>query len=273
MLPDYHIHTPLCKHAEGQLQDFLAAAQKLNLPEICFTDHAPNPDNYDQKHRMSIDDFAVYTKSVHSLQSSSAPLVLIGVEADYYQGCERFLRKWLPRQNLDIVIGSVHYIGHWGFDNPDERQVWDNVDIAGTWRTYFELIGKLADTHLFDVIGHFDLPKKFGHSPGNDAIKEMVQPVLDKIARAQMAIEINSSGLRRPVKEIYPSIMLLELARARGIPICFGSDAHNPNEVGFEFAAALEWARMAGYSEAVRFSGRHKVPYSLPCKSQINTNK
>jgi len=264
MVPDYHIHTPFCKHAEGELGEFLETARRKNLPEICFTDHVPNTDNYDQKHRMSIDEFKLYEEKVLSLSSSNGPSILFGVEADYYNGCERFLEEWLPRQKLDLVIGSVHYINNWGFDNPDEREVWDNVDVGGTWREYFELIGRLADTRLFDVVGHFDLPKKFGYSPGEHAIKEMVRPVLEKIARAQMAIEINTSGLRKQVREIYPSLILLGMEREYGIPICFGSDAHKPEEVGYEFAAALDLARKAGYTEAVRFSGRRKIKYCLP---------
>lgn len=264
MLPDYHVHTPFCKHAEGELEEFLEAARQKNLPEICFTDHVPNPDNYDPEHRMSVDEFELYEKKVLSLSSSNGPSVLIGVEADYYKGCERFLGEWLPRQKLDMVIGSVHYINNWGFDNPDEREVWDNVDVGSTWREYFELIGRLVETNLFDVVGHFDLPKKFGYSPGERAIKEMVRPILDKVARAKMAIEINTSGLRKPVREIYPSLMLLEMARDYGILICFGSDAHKPDEVGYNFAAGLELARSAGYSEAARFSERKKIKYALP---------
>lgn len=282
MIPDYHIHTPFCKHAEGELGEFLEAARQRNLPEICFTDHAPNPDDYDQKHRMKMEEFELYKEKVFSLLSRlrhnaprlvagsftfNEPSILFGVEADYYNGCERFLRKWLPRHEFDLVIGSIHYINNWGFDNPDEREVWDNVDVADTWRKYFELIGRLADTHLFDVVGHFDLPKKFGYTPGEHAIKEMIFTVMEKIARAQMAIEINTSGLRRPVREIYPSLLLLKMARDHGIPICFGSDAHKPDEVGYEFAAALKLAQSAGYSEAVRFSARHKKNYVLPANT------
>ena len=268
MIPDYHIHTPLCKHAEGKMEDFFQAARQMNLPEICFTDHVPNPDNYDSQHRMSIGEFDLYRETVLALAASSAaPAVLFGVEADYYNGCERFLRKWLPRHKFDLVIGSIHYINNWGFDNPDEREVWDNVDVAGTWREYFDLVGRLADTHLFDVVGHLDLPKKFGYTPGEHAIREMAGPAMKKIAVAQMAIEINTSGLRKPVREIYPSILLLKMAREHGIPVCFGSDAHKPDEVGYEFAPALEWAGKAGYSEAVRFSARHKKSYPLPVKN------
>lgn len=263
MLPDYHIHTALCKHAEGTIAEYLEAARQKKLPEICLTDHAPNPDHYDQKHRMTLDQFDSYREMVRAAQGGSPP-VLFGLEADFYEGGEKFLRAWLPRREFDLVLGSIHYIRNWGFDNPAEREVWDSVDVAATWREYFALLGRLADTRLFDVIGHFDLPKKFGYFPPEKQMKTMLQSALDKIARAGMAIEINTSGLRKPIKEIYPGRLALELARERQIPVCFGSDAHQPGEVGHEFAAALAWARKAGYTRAVRFAGRKKIPYDLP---------
>ena len=279
MLADYHIHTELCHHAEGEASAFRARAVNLGLPEICFTDHVPNPDGYDPVNRMRLDQFPLYRTMVADLARTSQPaiakamagkpVVLFGVEADYYDGCERFLQDWLPRQKFDLVIGSVHYIDNWGFDNPDERHVWDSVDVTNTWRTYFNLIGKLADcrladSRLADVVGHLDLPKKFGHRPSDRDLKEMAQPVLDRVGKAGMAIEINSSGLRRPVHEIYPSALLLSLAKERGIPICFGSDAHRPEEVGWRFDASLALARSVGYTHAVQFRQRQPRPYALP---------
>lgn len=264
MLPDYHIHTPLCKHAEGALAEYLERARQLSLPEICVTDHAPNPDGYDPAHRMSEAEFRDYLAMIRNASRPGLPLLLTGIEADYYPGCERFLEKWLARNSFDLVIGSIHYLDNWGFDNPDEREVWDNVDVTNTWREYFKLLGRLADTRLFDTIGHFDLPKKFKYCPPPEAIREMVAPALDKVARADMAIELNTSGLRKPVREIYPSGLILEMARSRSIPICFGSDAHQPGEVGYEFAAALSLARASGYTKAVRFSRRRKTIYDLP---------
>ncbi|MFA5043588.1 MAG: histidinol-phosphatase HisJ family protein [Kiritimatiellia bacterium] len=269
MLPDYHIHTPLCHHAEGEAIAFRARAVELGLPEICFTDHVPNPDGYDPVNRMRLDQFTLYRTMVADLARANRPLVLFGVEADYYEGCENFLRDWLPRQEFDLVLGSVHYIDNWGFDNPDERHVWDSVDVTNTWRTYFGLIGKLADSRWANVVGHLDLPKKFGHRPSDRDLKEMAQPALDRVAEAGMAIEINSSGLRRPVHEIYPSALLLALAKERDIPICFGSDAHRPEEVGWEFDASLALARSAGYTHAVRFRRRQSRPYVLPAAENM----
>ena len=264
MLPDYHIHTPLCKHAEGNVASYKAEATKRKIPEICFADHVPSPDGYDPSHRMEISQIQEYRSMITSLQDGHGPGVLFGIEADYYEGCETFLREWLPEQHFDYVLGSVHFIERWGFDNPAERHIWDSVDVTATWRTYFDLIGSLADSCLFDAAAHLDLPKKFGHRPSDNDLKEMAKPVLDRIAKADMGIELNTSGLKKPVSEIYPSPLILSLAFERDIPICFGSDAHRPSEVGNNFDNALRLAREAGYTRFFKISQRKKEFLSLP---------
>ena len=264
MLADYHMHTIFCKHAEGDVADYIDAARQKSLPEICFTDHVPAPDGYDPRNRMELDRFPEYERKVSAVQSAASPAVLFGLEGDYYEGGVEFLQTWLPKQKFDLVIGSIHYIRDWGFDNPAERKVWDSVDVTQTWRDYFALVGKLADTRLFDVVAHLDLPKKFGYRPSDKAVKEMAQPALDRIAAAGMGIELNTSGLRRPVKEIYPSPLLLDLAREREIPICFGSDAHSPRDVGSAFDQALKLAHEVGYAECLRFRGRERKLVPLP---------
>ena len=109
-----------------------------------------------------------------------------------------------------------------------------------------------------------DLPKKFGHRPPDKDLKEMVQPVLDRMAEAGMGMELNTSGLRKPVGEIYPSPLIVSLARERDIPICFGSDAHSPADVGTDFALALKLAREAGYADYFRIRKRKKEIVPLP---------
>ncbi len=264
MLPDYHLHTSLCRHATGTARAYKAVAQRRGLPEIAFTDHMPNPDGHDPDQRMTLEEWSLYQQMVMELQAPGAPRVLFGGEADYYEGCERFLRPFLASTAFDVVIGSIHCLGDWCFDNPAELQRWAAVDVEGVWRAYFELLGRFAGSGLVDVVGHLDLPKKFGHRPGDHIVRELAQPALDRIAAAELCIEINTAGLRKPVQEIYPSAMLLALARERNISICFGSDAHRPEEVGYNFEAALRLAKEAGYTEAVRFAARRKTAYPLP---------
>jgi len=264
MLADYHMHTALCKHAQGTVSEYAEEASRKGLPEICFTDHAPAPDGYDPTNRMVLSEFPAYVKNVAECRDSATLPILFGIEGDYYESGVEFLRTWLPGQKLDLVIGSVHYIRDWGFDNPAERATWDSVDVTQAWREYFQLVTRLADTGLFDVVAHLDLPKKFGYRPRDKAVKEMAQPTLDRIAAAGMGIELNTSGLRRPVKEIYPSPLILELAREREIPICFGSDSHTPQDVGYAFDEALKLAKGAGYKQCLRFRGRQKQLVALP---------
>lgn len=263
-LPDYHLHTPLCKHARGEPVEYRLHAKHIGLLEICFTDHVPAPDGYDPDHRMALEEFPVYQRQILSLHNGQAPEVLMGIEADYYEGCTGFLQQWLPVQMFDYVLGSVHFIDDWGFDNPGERQIWDSVDVTATWQHYFGSIRKMIGTGLFDAIGHLDLPKKFGYRPVDRDLREMVCPVLDDMARAGMGMEVNTSGLRKPVGEIYPSLLILTLARERDIPICFGSDAHLPSEVGSGFSEALRWVREAGYTHYFRIKRHQKRLIPLP---------
>ena len=262
--PDYHVHTALCKHAAGTPAEFRQAAAAAGIAEMCFTDHYPDPSGYDPRHRMTLEQFPDYLTLLQPLQDGQSPVVSIGIEADYRPGGEAFLLDWLPRQSFDLVLGSVHYIIDWGFDNPDYVQVWQSADVKGVWREYFALLTSLADLRAFDVVAHLDLPKKFGHRLGDKEMKEQVQPVLDRVAAAGMAIEINTSGWRRKVNEAYPSPLILALAREREIPITFGSDSHAPKEVGYEFAKAVRSAREAGYTQSLRFQKRQPSPVPLP---------
>lgn len=261
---DYHIHTPLCKHAEGDLATYQGVARDLGIPEICFTDHCPTPHGFDTAHRMELQEFPSYREGVLGLGEASDPRILFGVEADYYEGCEAFLARWLPLQGLDYVIGSVHFIDGWAFDDPEHRDSWETADVHSAWHRYFDLLGRLAESGLFDAVGHLDLPKKFGFRPPEGDLRVLAAPALDKIAGAGMGIEVNTSGLRKPVKEIYPSLTLLGMARERDIPICFGSDSHRPWEVGADFPLALQWVREAGYTHAFRVKGREKRAVPLP---------
>jgi histidinol-phosphatase (PHP family) len=266
MISDYHIHTKLCRHAAGELIDYVAAAGNADLREICVTDHFPAPDGNDPRNRMPIEEYPEYLRIYSTVSNNPSPRVLLGIEADYYEGQGDYLASWLKAQPFDYVIGSVHYVGSWGIDNPAEIATWKGADVDEAWRRYFALISKLADTRIFDMVGHIDLPKKFGYRPQDEVIREIVAPALDRIASAGMGIEINTSGLRRPVKEIYPSPLILGMARQRNIPICFGSDAHRPEEVAFAFDQAVELAVNAGYREYARFSKRRKL--MTPLKRQ-----
>jgi histidinol-phosphatase (PHP family) len=265
VLSDYHIHTSFCRHACGAPEEYVAEAVRKGLTEVCFTDHVPAPGGLEQ-YGMRLDEFPAYQEAITRCRESAGLPVRFGIEADFCPEPDflAFARQWLPAQPFDVVLGSVHAIRGWVFTNESERAVWKSADVVKVWREYFQLVAQMADTRLFDVATHLDATKYFGYRPADPLIKEIVQSALDRIAAAGMGIELNTSGLIRPCKEIYPSPLILELARERGIPISFGSDAHAPRDVGRYFDQALKLAKDAGYTHCLRMRGRKKQLVPLP---------
>lgn len=262
--PDYHMHTPLCQHATGEPYEYAITALKNGLTEIGFSDHAPMPqDNFDNW-RMSYHQLDSYIDSIIQVQKKVPDLqIKIGLEIDFIPGCEDWIRSLISRYSWDYVIGSVHYVEPgWDIDNPGKIHLWKKHDINEIWIRYLELVNAAAVSGLFDFIGHYDLPKKFGHRPTVD-LSAHHKIVLLNAAKTNTAIEINTAGLRKTCSEVYPSADILNLALESGVKIVFGSDAHSPDEVGFHFSEALELVKSLGFNSSVNFSKRNTTEFKL----------
>lgn len=244
---DYHTHLARCGHATGTAKDIVRAAQEAGLEAVGISDHLPLLPHPDPDLAMEPAELTDYVAEVLTLQASHPGFVLLGVEADYFPGRATDIAALLDSQPFDYVIGSVHYLDGWGFDNPANLAGFEGRDIDDIYRAYYETVGDAAETGLFTIIGHLDLVKKFGHRPVGD-LSLALSRLMRRLSRARVLVEINTAGLRRPVKEIYPQLELLTRAREAGIGITFGSDAHHPSEVGGGFALAGRLARDAGYT-------------------------
>jgi histidinol-phosphatase (PHP family) len=264
MLVDYHMHTPLCKHAVGRPDAYAQQAVARGIPEIGFSDHNPMPPWYDWDFRMAHGQLGAYLAEIRRLQKEFAGRLTIrlGLEADYFPGTEEYVRETLASTPLDYVIGSVHYIGSWPMDNPNYAEEFQRRDLAQVWREYWDLVGRLGATRLYDILGHADVVKKFGHRPKKNC-DGMVRAALRSIRRAGMTMEINTSGLRKPCREIYPSPRILELAFAEKVPLTLGSDSHDPKDVGADFDRAVELARSVGYRSIWRYEARRRFEEGL----------
>jgi histidinol-phosphatase (PHP family) len=254
---DYHMHTPLCHHAVGEPVEYARHAVEIGLTEIGFTDHSPmRQDNFDDW-RMSNGQLDEYVAKVRLAQQAFPQLTIrLGLEVDYLPGQEDWIRQLAARHPWDYFIGSVHYVSDsWDIDNPAKLSEWKKRDAFEVWSAYFERLAQAAKSRLFEIIGHADLPKKFGIRPAQDC-RPLYQHFAAAAGEAGCAMELNTAGLRKDCREIYPCAELLELARRHHVPITFGSDAHAPGEVGMNFAEAVALARSAGYTEACRFTRR-----------------
>jgi histidinol-phosphatase (PHP family) len=254
---DYHMHTPLCQHATGEPVDYAAKAVDLGLKEIGFSDHSPmQRDDFDNW-RMRLDQLDEYVGKVRIAQQRFPNLTIkLALEVDYIPGHEGWIRDLAARHPWDYFIGSVHYVSEsWDLDNPQKLSKWRERDPFEVWSVYFERLTKAAESGLFEIIGHADLAKKFCFYPTRDCTA-LFETFLAAARKTDTAIELNTAGLRKDCKEIYPSPRILSLAQEMGVAITFGSDAHAPGEVGADFSQAIALARSVGYTEARRFTRR-----------------
>ena len=270
MTADYHIHTGMCPHAEGDAREYVERAIGLGMSEMGFAEHLPFLAGWRPLHdltddwAMGLDEVEDYVSQVQALAREYAAdlRILVGIEADYIEETLDETAAVLASYPFDYVIGSIHIVGdRFAFDHPEMR---DRLPEYGLERIYLEsleLAERAAASGLFDIIGHLDHAKKLGPRPSDDAaVTAAASAALRAVAAAGIALELNTAGLRKPVGEAYPGPGLLAEARALGIPLTFGSDAHRPAEVGWAFDEAAVTAREAGYAATLRLAGGDPEP-------------
>ncbi len=254
---DLHNHTYLCNHAQGEMEDYVLKAIELGINTFGFSEHAPMKD-FEDGYRLVLEKQDFYQNSVLSLKEKYKDKIeiLLGYEVDYIEG--DYLLDGIVNAPVDYLIGSVHYLDSWGFDNPEFIGEYKKRDIDVIWEEYFKAMQSMARSGKFDIVGHFDLMKVFNFLPKKN-MKELCFEALKEIKKADMVIELNSSGLRKEVKEQYPSKDILKLAFELKIPITFGSDAHNIEQIGIYYDKVLEIAQNVGYENCISFRKREKI--------------
>jgi histidinol-phosphatase (PHP family) len=256
MIPyaDYHMHTPLCGHAIGSPQEYAKQAIKIGLKEIGFSDHAPMAHKPMPGITMALEDLPEYNAMIDDVRKryASQISIKIGLESDFLPGYENETKSIIDSYPYDYIIGSVHFIDDWAFDDPASREYWKKYDVNEVYLKYYALLRQSAKTGLFQIIGHCDLPKKFGARPTIDLTGE-IKATARVFKQTGVAVEINTAGLRKPVAEMYPAPDCLKIYQEAGVPLIFGSDAHAPQEVGKDFEKAVELAQSVGYSEYLIF--------------------
>lgn len=269
-LTDCHIHTERCGHAVGTVDQYVAAGVRRGLLGMVITEHLALPEELDPHHDLSmpqcdLDDYLVEVDLAR--QRFPEIEVVAGIEADFLPGREGATAAALAdaknrSDGVRMVLGSVHFMGDWVFDDPSRLGEWDHHDVDTAWRDYFSLWCDAVRTGMFDVMAHPDLVKKFGHRPTFDP-QELYAEAARVAGAAGVLIEVSTAGLRKPVGELYPGHDLLRAFRQAGVAATAGSDAHEPSEVGYLIETAYDALAAAGY-DSVQFPDGSGGWRSLP---------
>ena len=279
MLTDYHLH--LRPDEEGTTAEryftaenvdrYLDAAAAAGIDELGVSEHvyrfrqALDVWRHPLWVENAVDDLDAYCEFVRG-----TPLKL-GIECDFVPGAQARTAALLEARDFDYVVGSVHFIGegdsavdHTGWD------VWEGSDDPDEiWRRYFEALADCARSGLFDILAHPDLVKVWGRDrplPGGD-LRRYYEPAVEAIAESGIAVELSTAGLRKPVGELYPAAQFAALCVEAGTPFALSSDAHLPEQVGFEYDRAVEFLDGLGVGEICVFERRQR--HLAPLASRV----
>ncbi len=258
LLYESHCHTPLCGHAVGEPEAYAQAALDSNFAGINMTCHGPTPREWG--HCMKSYQWPDYLAICERARAQFAGRldVKTGVECDFLPSLTQYWREWLPRYELSHVLGSVH-------PQVDEyrRQYW-NGDAFDYQKKYFDLLAQAAQTGLFDTLSHPDLVKNTVADDWQiERIMPYIEKALDKIAATGTAMELNTSGLNKKIRQMNPAPEILRAMKARGIRVAIGADAHVPERVGADFDDALDLLSECGYDEISFFVDRKRRDVSI----------
>ena len=247
---------------------FAASAAARGVEEIVITEHVYHFTQAkeivdrpwsDEKCFYDMDE---YVDLLQSARREGLP-IKTGIEMDYIEGREPVIERIVQDYPWDFVLGSVHWIGDWGFDLASMKDEWDRRSVDQAYRDYFRLLGQAVQTGCFDSMSHPDLIKVMGHMAESD-VTDLYEGFAEQVCgQAGLCVEISSAGLRKPVGRLYPERPLLEACARRGISITTASDAHVVEDIGRDFDQVRDLAGSCGYREAMSFDRRRATPVPI----------
>ena len=269
MLTDYHVH--LRPDEDGtQAERFFTAANagryreiaaERGIEELGVAEHlhrfvqALDVWTHPFWRRWAHDDLDAYCQFVREQTD-----LKLGIEADFVPGREDRMANLLDARDWDYVVGSLHFLRDHALDQRGDWDIWRSADPNKVWARYFETLGEAARSGMYDVLAHPDLVKVWGGDaplPEGD-LRRFYERAMDGIAESDVAVEVSTAGLRKPVGELYPARSFLELCLEAGRPVALSSDAHRPEQLGHEYERAVDWLREAGVTEIAVFEGRER---------------
>jgi len=264
---DLHTHTRY-SHGANTPDEMYAAALERGLTVLGFSEHSPRPVGFDYLHEYRdhlsrhLPDYVNEVQALRAAprEGSNGPCrVLFGMEMDWLEGQEEYTRKACRAFDFDYLIGSVHFIGRWGFDDGADPWKHASQEECESWyEAYFDAWEAMLRSGLFQIAAHPDLIKIFSVEQfhvwlDQAASQKRIHRCLTALRDSGMGMEISSAGLRKACREIYPAPPIMRMAAELALPISFASDAHGVDDVGYGFARLASYAKSFGFREHVRF--------------------
>jgi len=266
---DAHLHTDQSPDSSVPIDVYAALAVERRIPEIAITDHV-DFDPRDPAYRYTrFEDRERTVRDAAERWAKEGVTIRFGAELTYNRRWEADVREHLAKHDYDYVIGSVHdwpESPYW----PSRVRAWiEGRSLDEILEPYYTEIVAAARSGLFDTIGHLDVVKRYLNPyigvEQLAARQDLQEPALRAIVEAGVSLEVNTSGLRYPGAETYPSgAVVARYRELGGERVVTGSDAHSRGSFAHRLGEAYRHLIDAGFGQLTFRRGHERVRIDLP---------
>jgi histidinol-phosphatase (PHP family) len=256
---DTHVHSFFSADSEADPGEVVRKAVEAGLPELCFTDHI----DWDFPVNDLVFDFdmAAYFSVISGLRERyrDSIRILAGVELGLQPQLSGRYHELLASWPFDYVIGSQHLV--YGCD-PYYPETFEGRTDEEVFRRYFEeTLANVKAFHEFDSMGHLDYIIRYGSKKkrrfGCRGCSDVIDEILKLLVKYNIALELNTAGLRKQVGAPNPHPDILRRYRELGgTLVTVGSDSHKPFSLGFAFDRARDILKSCGFTHYVYYEKR-----------------
>ena len=266
---DAHLHTSLSPDSDVVIDVYAEAALERGIAELAITDHVDFEPGAPAFGYATFADRERVVRQAAERWGPQGVAIRFGVELTYDRSWEADIRVHLARHQYDFTIGSVHDRNASPY-SPGRVQGWvEGRSLEEIVAPSFDEVEAAARSGLFDALGHLDVVKRYLHPfVGKEALAaapELYEPILRALVESGTALEINTSGLRHPVGETYPSAAIVARFRQMGgRAITVGSDAHRAEHFGWALADGYRYALEGGFTSLAFRRGGERTAVDIP---------
>ena len=258
-----------CRHAKGTLEDVVKSAIKRGFTHYGLAEHCPRyrkedlfPDESDLGTSDLEDLFTAYFVEARKLQEKYSDRInlLVGFESErlpptsWLETMEKLRNDYQP----DFIVGSVHDVRGICIDyNPEFTAKATSAcgGPANLHREYFLAVKDMALNLKPDIVGHFDLVRKFCGETANfsENIFSLIEECLEAVKSVDAVLDVNPGAFRRGYSAIYPLPKILQIAKRMNIGVTLGDDSHGSHDVGIGLEECIRVISTAGYEKVHYF--------------------